>query len=68
MTDEQIEFAKEVARYILDGDAERENYEESIEEGNDPRDHVYYKASVVIGSDDEFADDIEKYENGDLDD
>jgi hypothetical protein len=63
LTTEQIEFAKEVAKYILDGDAERDNYEEFIEEGNDPREHVYYKASVVIGNDDEFADDIDKYEN-----
>ena len=58
------DHAKVIAQYILDSDAERDNYEEYIAEGQDPRDHVYYSAAVVLGCTDEFDEDIEKYESG----
>ena len=62
MSEEQIEAAKEVAKYIVDGDGERDNYEEHIGEGYDPRDHVYYQAHVVLGCSSEFDEDVEDYE------
>lgn len=50
-----------IAQYILDSDCERDSYQEYIEEGNDPREHVYYSASVVMGCASEFDQDIEDY-------
>lgn len=61
MNEEQQKAAKEIAQYILDGDGERDSYQEYIEEGGDPRHHVYYLASVVMGREKEFFDDIKDF-------
>lgn len=54
--------ANEVATYIWDSDAQHESYEEYIDEGNDPREHVLYHAAVVLGFELDFDKDIEEYE------
>ena len=54
----------ECARYILDSQSEQESYMEFIQDGNDPRDHILYHASIVLGKADEFQDDINEYSNG----
>ena len=55
--------AEECARYILDSDSEQISYQHYIEDGNDPRDHILYLASVVLGEEnEEFQNDIREYE------
>lgn len=54
--------AQECARYIIDSDCEQTSYQEYIQDGNDPRDHILYHAAVVLGEAQEFQTDIEEYE------
>ena len=54
--------AEECARYIFDSDSEQISYQEYIQDGNDPRDHILYHAAVVLGVDkEEFDNDIKQY-------
>jgi hypothetical protein len=53
--------ATECARYIFDSDAEQISYQEFIQDGNDPRDHILYHAAVVLGETDDFQVDIDEY-------
>jgi hypothetical protein len=54
--------AMECARYIFDSDCEQVSYQEFIQDGNDPRDHILYHAAVVLGQTLEFEADIVEYE------
>ena len=54
--------AMECARYIFDSDCEQISYQNYIEEGNDPRDHILYHAAIVLGETLEFETDIIEYE------
>jgi hypothetical protein len=51
----------ECARYIFDSDCEQIGYQEFINDGNDPRDHILYHAAVVLGETEDFTKDIEQY-------
>lgn len=51
----------ECARYIFDSDCEQVSYQNYIEEGNDPRDHILYCAAVVLGETEDFQIDIDEY-------
>jgi hypothetical protein len=52
----------ECARYIFDSDCEQIGYQEFINDGNDPRDHILYHAAVVLDIDkEEFHNDIKQY-------
>ena len=53
--------ANECARYIFDSDCEQESYQSYIEDGNDPRDHILYRAAVVLGEIEDFQIDLEEY-------
>jgi hypothetical protein len=54
--------AMECARYIFDSDSEQISYQEYINDGNDPRDHILYCAAVVLGEElEEFQNDIKEY-------
>ena len=54
--------ATECARYIFDSDCEQISYQEYIEDGNDPRDHILYLASIVLNEEnEEFQNDIRLY-------
>jgi hypothetical protein len=54
--------AMECARYIFDSDSEQISYQEYINDGNDPRDHILYCAAVVLGEElEEFQNDIRQY-------
>ena len=53
--------ALECARYVFDSDSEQISYQEFIQDGNDPRDHILYHAAVVLGQTDEFQCDVEEY-------
>jgi hypothetical protein len=53
--------AEECARYIVDSDSEQISYQEYIQDGNDPRDHILYCAAVVLGEEKEFQTDIDEY-------
>jgi hypothetical protein len=54
--------AMECARYIFDSDMEQISYQEYINDGNDPRDHILYHAAIVLGVDsEEFTNDIREY-------
>lgn len=54
--------AMECARYIFDSDMEQISYQEYINDGNDPRDHILYHAAIVLGIDsEEFTNDIREY-------
>lgn len=56
--------AEECAHYIFDSDCEQVSYQEYIEEGNDPRDHILYHAAVVLGKEqEEFNNDIREFIN-----
>lgn len=53
--------AIECARYIFDSDCEQLSYEEYIQDGNDPRDHILYHAAIVLGETEDFEIDIKEY-------
>jgi hypothetical protein len=54
--------AMECARYIFDSDCEQISYQEYINDGNDPRDHILYHAAIVLGEESqEFRNDIREY-------
>jgi len=53
--------AMECARYIFDSETEQLSYEEYIVDGNDPRDHILYHATVVLGEIEDFQIDIDEY-------
>lgn len=53
--------AMECARYIFDSDCEQVGYQDYIQEGNDPRDHILYCAAVVLGETEDFQRDIDEY-------
>lgn len=61
INEEKESFAKDLAQYILEDGREKDFYEEFVKDGHDPRDHVYYKALVVIGAEDEVFDDVESW-------
>lgn len=57
-----VKSAEECAKYIMDSDCEQISYQEYINDGNDPRDHILYHAAVVLGVDsEEFTNDIREY-------
>ena len=60
---EFLESARECASYIFDSETEQNSYQNYIEEGNDPRDHIIYHAAIILGKDDQFDIDISEYEN-----
>ena len=53
--------AMECARYIFDSDCEQISYQEYIQDGNDPRDHILYCAAVVLGETEDFQIDIDEF-------
>lgn len=53
--------AMECARYIFDSDCEQLSYQEFIQDGNDPRDHILYHAAIVLGETMDFEIDIDEY-------
>lgn len=53
--------AIECARYIFDSDCEQVSYQEYIQDGNDPRDHILYFAAVVLNETEDFQPDIDTY-------
>ena len=53
--------AMECARYIFDTDCEQESYQEFVQDGYDPRDHILYCAAVVLGETEDFQTDIDVY-------
>ena len=63
-SDTNINFnsaARECARYIFDSDCEQISYQEYIQDGNDPRDHILYLAAVVLDETEDFQIDINEY-------
>ena len=57
-----FESAAQCAQYIMDCDSEHDDYWDwTVNQGEDPREHILYHAAVVLGCDDEFADDIKEY-------
>lgn len=53
--------AEECAIYVFESESEQISYEEYIQSGGDPRDHIIYHAAVVLGKQSEFQSDIEEY-------
>ena len=53
--------AEECARYIFDSDSEQISYQEYIQDGNDPRDHILYHAAIILNETEDFQTDIEEY-------
>ena len=54
--------AEECATYIFESESEQISYEEYIQSGNDPRDHIIYQAAIVLGKQSEFQTDIDEYD------
>lgn len=54
--------AEECARYIFDSECEQISYQEFIQDGNDPRDHILYHAAIVLDEANEFLVDINEYD------
>lgn len=59
---EFLESARECASYIFDSETEQNSYQNYIEEGNDPREHIMYHAAIILCKDDQFDVNIQKYE------
>lgn len=55
--------AMECARYIFDSDSEQISYQEHIQDGNDPREHILYHAAMILGETEDFQIDIHEYLN-----
>ncbi len=53
--------AMECARYIFDSDCEQTSYQEYVQDGNDPREHILYCAAFVLGETEDFQPDIDGY-------
>ncbi len=51
----------ECARYIFDSETEQEGYQEYIEDGNDPREHILYCAAIILGETEDFQVDIDEF-------
>ena len=47
---------------FFDSDAEQISYQEYIQDGNDPREHILYCAAVVLGETEDFQQDILDYQ------
>lgn len=56
-----IKSAEECAKYIMDSDCEQQSYQEYLQSGENPRDHILFHAGVVLGLEKEFQTDIDKY-------
>jgi hypothetical protein len=56
-----VDAAMECARYIFDSDCEQVSYQEYVQDGNDPRDHILYLAAMVLDETDDFQSDIDEY-------
>ena len=54
--------AEECATYVFESESEQISYEEYIQSGNDPRDHILYHAAIVLGKQSEFQTDIDEYD------
>jgi hypothetical protein len=54
--------AEECATYVFESESEQISYEEYIQSGNDPRDHIIYHAAIVLGKQSEFQIDIDEYD------
>ena len=53
--------AMECARYIFDSDSEQISYQEFVQDGNDPREHILYCAAMILGETEDFEPDIDEY-------
>jgi hypothetical protein len=53
--------AMECARYIFDSDSEQISYQEFVQDGNDPRQHILYCAAMILGETEDFEPDIDEY-------
>ena len=53
--------AEECARYIFDSDCEQISYQEYVQDGNDPRNHILYCAALVLNETEDFQQDIQEY-------
>lgn len=53
--------AMECARYIFDSDCEQISYQEYIQDGNDPTNHILYHAALVLGETEDFEIDVKEY-------
>lgn len=54
--------AEECATYVFESESEQISYEEYIQSGGDPRDHIIYHAAIVLGKQSEFQTDIDEYD------
>jgi len=54
--------AEECATYVFESESEQISYEEYIQSGGDPRDHIIYHAAIVLGKQSEFQTDINEYD------
>ena len=52
----------ECASFIFDSEEIQTSYIEHIKSHKDPRDHVFYYASVVLGKTDTISNDIMEYD------
>lgn len=55
------EAARECARHIYDSEANQNGYDQFIDWGNDPRQHILYAAALVLGYQKDFKEDIQTY-------
>lgn len=58
----KIQFGKDLAQHLIEDDKEEDNYKQWIEAGQNPEDHAYYKALVLLGCEDEVLQDLEDYQ------
>lgn len=58
---EELIAATRCAEYIYDSEWLQDGYQDFIENGNDPREHVIYQAALFLGKDEPFQVDINEY-------
>jgi hypothetical protein len=60
---EWVESAKRLAEYVYQDDNNLESYRNWCIDGQNPREHIYYHAALVLGKDSELDIDISEYED-----
>ena len=53
--------AEDCASFVFESEWVQDGYQQHIEDGEDPRDHILYSAAVILGKTENFQDDIDEY-------
>lgn len=53
--------SEECAYFVFDSEWVQDGYQRHIKNGEDPREHIFYNAAVILDKTENFQNDIEEY-------